>query len=117
MIRHHPNSVIARGLMVVIPNLSPAMVMRMFRARPIGTWDAPDLARMMRELGRRAGLDAPPALYWLPERRVNAFSTGDSHRSAIALSEMTLRVLSPTQTGCVLAHEMSHNAEVWIMPR
>ncbi|WP_324053558.1 M48 family metalloprotease [Salibaculum sp.] len=89
----------------------------MFRARPIGTWDAPDLARMMRELGRRAGLDAPPALYWLPERRVNAFSTGDSHRSAIALSEMTLRVLSPTQTGCVLAHEMSHNAEVWIMPR
>ncbi|NBC31719.1 MAG: M48 family metalloprotease [Alphaproteobacteria bacterium] len=96
------------GLMAVIPNLSPATVMRMFRARPIAPWDAPELKRMVRELGRRAGLDEPPALYWLPEQRVNAFSTGDARRSAIALSDMTLRVLSPTQMSCVLAHEMSH---------
>lgn len=95
-------------LMVLIPNLPPSTVMRMFRARPIAPWDAPELKRMARELGRRAGLDAPPALYWLPERRVNAFSTGGPHRSAIALSDMTLRVLSPIQMACVLAHEMSH---------
>ena len=100
---------VAVGLLIcLVPNLPPAAFMRAVRAQPIAVWAVPDLGSAIGDLGRRAGLKAPPAIYCLPEGRVSALSTGRAGRSAIAVSEGALRSLTPTQLGSVLAHEMAH---------
>jgi len=95
---------------LTVPQVPPATVMRLFGAVPIEPWRLPEVTRTVALLARRAGLAAPPALYWVPDRRMNAFAVGNRRQSAIGLSNATLRALGPRELSAVLAHEVSHIA-------
>ncbi len=90
------------------PTASPQLIMRMYRARPLEPYEAPELYRVMEELARRAGLPALPVLHYLPSGMVNAFAVGTRNRAAIAVTQGLLRNLDMRELVGVLAHEMSH---------
>lgn len=101
--------VIAAGL-VVMPALSPAMIMRLHRAVPVPARQVPELALNLADIARRAGLSAVPDLYWLPDRGINAVAVGGATRSAIGLSDGAFRSLTLREMRAVLAHEVTHIA-------
>lgn len=108
----------AGGLALLLtPRAAPELVMRMYRAAPLGPRDAPDLFELVRELARRAGLAQPPRLYYVPSRLLNAFAVGQPGDAAIAVTDGLLRTLGPRELAGVLAHELSHvrNNDLWIM--
>ncbi|MDO9141438.1 MAG: zinc metalloprotease HtpX [Methylobacter sp.] len=63
---------------------------------------------MVRELSARADLPALPAIYYLPNQLMNAFSVGTSANSAIGLSDALLNSLNIRELIAVLGHEISH---------
>ena len=67
-------------LFLVNPVASPRLVLGMYGARELGTSDTPGLYGILAELGRRAGLERIPRLYYLPSRMINAFATGRAKR-------------------------------------
>lgn len=93
---------------VFSPIMAPALVMRFFRARPLGYMDAPHVHRMLRSLSSRAGLEQLPDLYVIPSGVMAAFASGDSQKSAIALSAGVLNKLEPEEIAGITAHEISH---------
>ncbi len=95
-------------LFVVSPRISPRMILRMYRARPLHEADAPYLVRVVEELARRADLARVPALYYVPSEMVNAFAVGTRDNAAIGLTDGILRTLNRRELTGVLAHEMSH---------
>jgi heat shock protein HtpX len=48
------------GLLLLTPQLPPELILRMYRAQPIHPTQAPQLASLLRELARRAELEATP---------------------------------------------------------
>ena len=94
--------------MLVGMSASPALVLRLHRARPLSPPEAPTLFRVVTALAARAELSRPPALYYLPSRITNAFAVGRSNDSAIGLSDGLLRQLNQEELVGVLAHEISH---------
>src|SRR6056297_1026143 len=99
---------IVLAVALTVPRVPPATVMRLLGAVPIEPWRLPEVSRTVALLAQRAGLATPPALYWMPERRMNAFAVGNRHQSAIGLSNATLRALGPRELSAVLAHEIAH---------
>jgi heat shock protein HtpX len=99
---------IALILFLFTPKLSPWMVLRMYRARPLSYGEIPELYKIIGELSRRAQIKTVPQLYYVPTRVMNAFSVGTSSSSAIAVSDGIIRYLSWREIAGVLAHEMSH---------
>jgi len=96
------------ALMIVLsPSVSPALLLRMYRARRILPREAPSLYEMSSVLARRAGVPQP-GLYYLPSGMINAFAVGSRDSAAIAVSDGLLRALSQREIFGVLAHEMSH---------
>ena len=104
-------------LMLVGLRVSPALVLRLYRARPLSPLEAPTLFRVVTALAARAELSRPPALYYVPSRIINAFAVGGHHDSAICLSDALLRALNREELEGVLAHEISHirNNDLWMM--
>lgn len=90
------------------PVASPELAMRLFRARPLQAWEAPELAALIDELAQQAGLKTSPKLYYLPSDVMNAFTSGSPSGSAIALSDGLLRRLQWRELRGVLAHELMH---------
>ena len=103
--------------MLVGPRVSPSLVLRLYRARPLSPRETPMLFRLVTALAARAELSRPPALYYLPSRIVNAFAVGRHDDSAICLSDGLLRALNQEELVGVLAHEISHirNNDLWMM--
>lgn len=99
------------------PNVSPQMVMRMFRARPIGRREAGQLGDILEALSARAGLPAAPRLNLIPSATLNAFAVGKPDDAAIALSSGLFDKLTLREIAGVVAHEVSHIAsnDLWIM--
>ncbi|WP_305046661.1 zinc metalloprotease HtpX [Geoalkalibacter sp.] len=99
------------------PAASPHLVMRLYRARPLGTGEAPQLYRLTHELSRRAGLATPPRLYYLPTAMVNAFAVGTRRHAALGLTSGLLGTLDRRELTGVLAHEISHirNNDIRVM--
>ena len=99
------------------PQVSPQLLLRMYRARPLSRGEAPALLAVVTELSRRAGLSCIPALYYIPSRVVNAFSLGRCAAAVIGVTDGLLRTLSMRELAGVLAHEISHigNNDVWVM--
>ena len=91
-----------------LPRISPTWVLKLYKARPIDPRQSPPLYMLVRELSERAGLHSQPAIFWIPSQTLNAFAVGSPARSAIAVTEGLLRVLSPQELAGVLAHEISH---------
>lgn len=99
------------------PTLSPTLVLRLYRARPITLRMLPEVHEILAELARRAGLNRPPRLFYVPSAMLNAFAVGGRDDAVIALTDGLLRALTPRELAGVLAHEISHvrNGDLWLM--
>lgn len=87
---------------------SDKLVLAMYRARPVGMNEAPDLYRVVQNLATRAGMPMPK-LYVIPTDAANAFATGrNPHHAAVAVTEGIMRLMSWDELEGVLAHEISH---------
>ncbi|MDX1609556.1 MAG: zinc metalloprotease HtpX [Halofilum sp. (in: g-proteobacteria)] len=104
-------------LVILNARLAPRLVLRLYRAEPMPEGRAGMLHEVVERLAERAGLPAPPVLYRVPSSMVNAFAVGSRQGSAIALTDATLRTLTPRELTGVLAHEMSHirHNDLWVM--
>ena len=102
---------------VIGPRVSPKVVMRLFRARPLGPRDSSQLMAILETLSTRAGLRSSPRLNLIPSPTLNAFAVGKPADAAIALSAGLLEKLDLREITSVLAHEVSHIAsnDLWIM--
>ncbi|HKJ75778.1 MAG TPA: zinc metalloprotease HtpX, partial [Gammaproteobacteria bacterium] len=94
-------------LLVVAPRIPPAWLLRLYGARPLAPYQAPQLHAILATLSRRAGV-AVPALYYLPSRLMNAFSVGGGREAALTVSDGLLRGLGRRELAAVMAHELSH---------
>lgn len=90
--------------------VSPRLVLSMYKAREAGPSLFPAGHRIMAELARRAALPAVPKLYIVPSRMMNAFAVGRPEDSAVAITDALARALSERELAGVLAHEVSHIA-------
>ncbi len=64
---------------------------------------------MIKELAERAEFPVTPKLYIVPMETPNAFATGRSpSRSAVAVTEGILQMLSKDELAGVIAHELGH---------
>lgn len=95
-------------LLLINPNLSPALIMRLYQARQLTPQQAPELFQMLQQLALRAQLSQLPHLYYIPSRLVNAFAVGQRDDAAIAVTDGMLHNLDRYELYSVLAHEISH---------
>ncbi|HQI01589.1 MAG TPA: zinc metalloprotease HtpX [Deltaproteobacteria bacterium] len=95
-------------LLATTPKLTPAMVLRMYHARPLTPGEVPGLYRLVSGLSSKAGLEAVPRLYYIPTKVMNAFSVGSGSNFDIALSDGLIRYLNARELEGVMAHEISH---------
>ena len=103
------SAAIAVALMLVLaPMISPEVLMKLLRARPLDAASFPAIHEMAAMLARRAGLDYLPKLFLLPGKGVNAITTGTAEETTIAISNDALHTLSPRQMRALLAHEIAH---------
>ncbi len=104
-------------LLLLNPAVNPRLLMRLYGARRLREADAPGLLATVAELARRAGLEKPPALFYIPTPLINAFSTGRRDDAVVAVSAGLLRTLTPRELAAVLAHEISHIRadDTWVM--
>ncbi|AJE03750.1 zinc metalloprotease HtpX [Geobacter pickeringii] len=95
----------------------PALVLKMYRARPLAAAESPQLHAIIRELARRADLDTVPRLHYIPSTAPLVFSIGSGSNAAIAVSDGILRLLTLRELVGVLGHEMSHigSGDTWVM--
>ncbi|MBE3072485.1 MAG: zinc metalloprotease HtpX [Acidobacteria bacterium] len=85
---------------------SDKIVLRMYRAQPVGP-EHP-LSRVVARLAQRASLPMPK-VYVIPTMSPNAFATGrNPQHAAVAATEGILRILDEQELEGVLAHELSH---------
>lgn len=89
---------------------APAMVLKLYRAVPLGQAEAPALWELVSILASRAGLERSPDLYYIPSRAALAFSVGLGRSGAIAVSDGMFRLLARRELVGVLAHEVCHIA-------
>jgi heat shock protein HtpX len=103
--------------MWLVRRVSPQMVLSMYKARPVSAAEFPAGIHIVGELSRRAGLAAPPKLYVIPSKMMNAFAVGRRDDSVIAITDALARTLTPRELAGVLAHEISHiaNEDVRVM--
>jgi heat shock protein HtpX len=87
---------------------SDRIALRMSGAKPISEQEAPRLYQMVRDLTTRAGLPMP-SLHLIPQEQPNAFATGRSpDKSAVAVTQGILKLLSEDELRGVLSHELAH---------
>ena len=73
-------------LYFVNPLISPQLIARLYRCRPLNYSESPRLYQILKEISYRAGLKSLPTLYLLPNNGMNAFATGTGENAAIAIS-------------------------------
>ena len=87
---------------------SDRIVLAMYRARPLGESEGPQVYRVVREIVSRTGMPMPK-LYWIPAANPNAFATGRSPKhAAVAVTSGLLELMKEEELKGVLAHELSH---------
>jgi heat shock protein HtpX len=98
-------------------DFSARMVLRMYKAERLAPGQLPEVFRIIEHLADRAGLERPPALYYVPSAMMNAFAVGRREAAAIGVTDGLLRALNLRELVGVLAHEMSHirNNDVRLM--
>lgn len=109
----------AVGLIALLltPRISPALILRMYRARPLAYEEVGGLYDLVNRLAAAAQLSRAPRLYYVPTQLMNAFSVGRRHEAVIAVTDGLLRGLSAREMTAVMAHEISHigHNDMWIM--
>lgn len=96
------------GALLLMPAGSAQLLMKLYGAKPLSSWQAPQTYQMIHQLAQRAELGKPPQLYCLPMRQPNAMAAGSRAEPIIAVSEGLLGLLSQRELAGVLAHEISH---------
>lgn len=96
--------------LLLVPVVPVEMAMRVLGARPVHPTEAPGIYALLVELADRAGLDRAPVLFRIRGGTITAIAVGDSHRSAIALSDGMTMVMDERELRGVLAHEIAHVA-------
>jgi len=87
---------------------SDKIVLAMYRAKPLGEGEAPQVHRVVREIASRTGMPMPK-LYGIPTITPNAFATGRSPKhAAVAVTSGLLKLMDEEELKGVLAHELSH---------
>lgn len=87
---------------------SDKIVLRMYRAQPVGPVEAPEFHAIVEKLAAKGGIPMPK-LYVIPDPALNAFATGRSpSHAAVAATEGILRALNREELEGVLAHELAH---------
>jgi len=86
-------------------------------AVPLSPLAAPGLHAMVAVLSARAGLAAPPRLWLLPQRALQALAAGTSASPGIGVTRSLVEALPPDELAAVLAHEVSHirNGDLFVM--
>ncbi len=75
---------------------------------PVQPEEAPELYRILKELGKRAELKRYPSLYLLSEELMNAATLETREGPIIVLTPPTIHRLTPRELTGILAHEMAH---------
>jgi heat shock protein HtpX len=98
-------------------NVSPKMVLGLYKARPLGAHELPELQAIVQELAARAELPTVPRLHYVPSQMLNAFAVGRAEDSAIAVTDGLLRAMNMRQLAGILAHETAHirNGDLKVM--
>lgn len=85
-----------------------AMVLKMYKAKPLEYHQAPELCETFTLLCQRAELDPLPTLHYIPSRMANAFAVGQGKSAAVGVTDGILRMMNPREMAGVLAHEITH---------
>ncbi len=96
------------GMSLFSKRFSPAVILRMYRARLITQAQAPELIRMHIALSQRAELSPIPGLYYIPSRNPNAFAVGVEGNAAVAVTDGLLRMMNGREIAGIIAHELAH---------
>ena len=87
---------------------SDTMMLKMYNAREVDEYSAPQFYNMVRELAQRADLPMP-RVYLIDEAQPNAFATGrNPDNAAVAATTGILNLLSAREIRGVMAHELAH---------
>lgn len=87
---------------------SDKMVLKMYNAREVDEFSAPQFYNMVRELAEKARMPMPK-VYIIDEAQPNAFATGrNPENAAVAATTGILRLLSAREIRGVMAHELAH---------
>ena len=99
------------------PRVTPKLVLRMYKAKPVAVEEDTQLFEIVEELTKRAGLARIPKLFYIPSQMINAFATGTRDNALIGVTDGILRALNGKEITAVLAHEMSHikNNDIKVM--
>lgn len=99
------------------PRVSPKLVLRMYKAKPVPVEEDTQLFNIVEELSKRANLHTIPQLYYIPSQMINAFATGTRDNALIGVTDGILRALNSKEITAVLAHEISHinNNDIKVM--
>lgn len=101
--------VVGGGLgLLFAPTLSPALLLRLYRAQPVAAWQWPEIYQVLEQLRQAAGLERVPVLHVIASPVPNAFAVGNVARAAIAVTDGMLARLDLRELTGVLAHEVSH---------
>jgi len=101
---------VAAGLVLLTAGMrvSPALILRLYGARPLAVEEAPGLYGILAELSRRAGLERAPRLFYIPTPMINAFTVGSREEAAVTVTAGLLENLNRRELVGVLAHEIAH---------
>ncbi|WP_274626460.1 zinc metalloprotease HtpX [Arvimicrobium flavum] len=94
----------------LVLRVSPQMVLKMYKARPVSAAEFPAGVAIVEELARRAELPTTPELYVIPSKMMNAFAVGRRDNAVIAVTDALVRNMTQRELAGVLAHEISHVA-------
>lgn len=89
-------------------NVTPAMVMKMYRAKPIERQQSPELFDTFVTLCNAAKLDPIPRLFYIPSRMANAFAVGNGSNAAVGITDGIIRMMNHREMAGILAHEITH---------
>lgn len=104
-------------LIYSVSRASPKMLLKMYKAKPLGPHDLPALQDLFDRLVERSDLDHAPTLYYVPSKMLNAFATGRDEQAVVAVTHGLLQHMNNREIAGVLAHELSHikHKDVWVM--
>lgn len=104
-------------LIYSVSRASPKVLLKMYKAKPLGPRDLPALQELFDRLVERADLEHTPTLYYVPSKMLNAFATGRDEQAVVAVTHGLLQHMNNREIAGVLAHELSHikHKDVWVM--
>lgn len=110
-------AMVTAGIAALSRSIPKEMILRLYRAKRVGTAEFPLGHALMRDLAQRAELPRTPDLYVIPSEAPNAFAVGARDNAAVAVTVGLLNLLNPRELAGVLGHEVSHihNGDLGVM--